>query len=108
MHFEQIFSDPTLNQEDTVISSYLNAKCHEPDSSSSDILLQQVTLDELVKCNNQLKRRKSPGIDNILNEHLIYGGPALHHAIQRLFNIILATENIPRSWKTSIIIPLYK
>ena len=39
---------------------------------------------------------------------LLYGGKALHAAIRILFNKIIKNENIPTSWKTSLLIPIYK
>ena len=62
----------------------------------------------MLRAIKQLKKRKSPGLDNILNEHVIHGGPFLYKVILALFNSILVNECTPIEWKTSVIIPLFK
>ena len=107
-HYEQIFSSPILRPEDSSISSFLENKCKEPEGSPNIILEKQVTIDEVTNCIKGLRKRKSPGIDGIVNEHIIHGGSTLCYALVELLNAIVDTENTPASWKTSIIIPLYK
>ena len=65
-------------------------------------------VNEITQSVSQIKLRKAPGHDCVRNEHIKYGGDKLAIAITQLFNSILKTGYIPLSWKTGIIIPLYK
>jgi hypothetical protein len=54
-----------------------------------------------------LKRYKSPGIDQILAELLQAGGNILHSEIQQIINSIWNKEELPQQWKEFIIVPTY-
>ena len=54
---------------------------NEPDDATDD-LTSPVDLQSLVDAANDLKRRKSPGCDNVVNEHIIFGGYALFWALK--------------------------
>ncbi len=56
----------------------------------------------------KLKKEKAAGSDKITNEHLIYGGKGLIKIITYLFNMILKVRKVPKAWKDSDIILLYK
>ena len=79
----------------------------EPDDATDD-LTSPVDLQSLVDAANDLKRRKSPGCDNVLNEHIIFGGQALFRALKKLFDKMLAVEYIPETFKTGSVIPVCK
>ena len=89
-------------------SSLASVNKNELVSPFSHILESPFTTSEISKVVKLLKRRKSSSHDNILNEHLIYGGNLIAHALEILFNKILANECSPSSWSHSIIIPIYK
>lgn len=100
-------------------ANYFKNLYHCNDSDSNDFEVNysdqsniasnvEFEIDEVMKAISTLKSRKAPGIDNIQNEHLKFGGRKLHIAIQQLYNGIMKVGYIPESWKTSIIIPLYK
>lgn len=55
-----------------------------------------------------LKTSKSPGSDNILNEHIKYTINAFSPIYIQLFNLILDTGVIPDSWVLGDILPIYK
>ena len=55
-----------------------------------------------------MKKRKSPGQDDVFNEHVIFGGAIVIEALITLFKAILKFEKVPDAWKTSVIIPIYK
>ena len=110
-HFEQVFrqsgqSDGTHCSD--LLYATLNNFTSDTTNIGSDSLEDAITADELDQAILSLKRRKAPGPDGILNEHLINGGLPLNSLLLILFNKILQQEVIPQSWKDSIIIPLYK
>jgi hypothetical protein len=55
-----------------------------------------------------LKNRKSPGPDGIFNEMLRYGGTELTLHLTQVFQQIFKLCTIPKAWKQSTIIPLFK
>lgn len=60
------------------------------------------------KIAKKLKNRRAPGLDNIHNEMLKYGGKELHDPLNALFNKIVRTGSIPTEWKKSITLPIFK
>jgi len=56
----------------------------------------------------KLKSFKSPGIDNIPAELIKAVGTALIKEIHKLIIDIWRMEELPKEWKTSIIVPIYK
>lgn len=67
-----------------------------------------ITMEEVQTAVQQLKNRKSPGTDNITNEMIKYGGREIHQEITKLFQNIIRTGEVPREWKTSLSVPIYK
>jgi hypothetical protein len=55
-----------------------------------------------------LKRYKSPGIDQILAELIQAGRNTLQSEIHKLINCIWNKEELPEQWKESFIVPIYK
>jgi hypothetical protein len=70
-----------------------------------DILLSKEDIEKELRL---LKNRKSPGPDGILNEMLKYGGTELITHLTQLFQRIFRLGTIPKAWKQSTIIPLFK
>ena len=54
-----------------------------------------------------LKKGKACGPDNILPEHVIYGGDFLNLWLKKVFNEITRLERIPPSLKETVIVPVY-
>ena len=96
--------DDTFKQS---IKQKLSNILKEPDDAADD-LTSPVALQSLVDAVNDLKRRKSPGCDNVVNEHIIFGGHALFRALKKLFDKMLAVEYIPETFKTGAVIPVCK
>ena len=109
-YFSQVFKDKP--ESNSYFNEIINKKlCYFKQQDTGDfkaILEAEVTINELSQIIKYLKKRKSPGYDKILNEHIIHGGQRLHECICLLFNTIIASEQTPELWKTSIIIPLFK
>ena len=62
-------------------------------------------LDDILK---RLKRNKSPGPDNILNEFLKTTKNTLLPTLTKLFNKILENGDFPKEWAHGYIIPIHK
>jgi hypothetical protein len=56
----------------------------------------------------ELKRRKSPGTDQIPAELIRAGCRKIHSEIHRLINPAWNKEKLPEDWKQLIIVPIYK
>ena len=56
----------------------------------------------------KLKKRKSPGLDGLLAEHLQYGGIAVVNWLAGLLNAIVVLKEIPEMMKCGVVIPVYK
>jgi hypothetical protein len=56
----------------------------------------------------KLKRYKSPDIDQIPAELIKAGCKTIWSEIHKLTNSILNKEKLPKLWKESIIVPIYK
>jgi hypothetical protein len=56
----------------------------------------------------ELKRYKSPGIDQIPAELIIAGGSKICCEIHKVINSIWKKEELPDQWKESIVVPVYK
>jgi len=55
-----------------------------------------------------LKRCKSPGIDQIPAELIKARGRTIHSEIHKLIISIWNKEELPEEWKNSVIVPIYK
>ena len=64
------------------------------------------TVDKVEKAIKQLKRRKAPGPDNLMAEHLIEGGQSVVICLTNILNTITDLEAIPDS--SGLVVPVYK
>ncbi|XP_053390478.1 uncharacterized protein LOC128553365 [Mercenaria mercenaria] len=67
-----------------------------------------ITYEEVNKACKNLKRSKSPGLDNIINEYFIEASDILTWPVTMLFNSILDSGKFPRSWSQGVIVPVLK
>jgi hypothetical protein len=58
--------------------------------------------------NENLKRHKSPGIDQIPAELIKAGGRKICSEIHKLITSIWNKEEFPEEWKELIMVPIYK
>jgi len=56
----------------------------------------------------KLKSHKSPGIDQIPSELMKTGGKSIRYEIYKLIISIWNKEELPKEWKESIMVPIYK
>ena len=54
------------------------------------------------------KKNKSPGLDNIISEFIIYGKYDLVKSICKLFNLVFRTTSYPKIWTVSYLKPVHK
>ena len=81
----------------------------ENDLSHGDNMFSMVfTKESITKALNNLKIGKAPGIDDIPNEFLKYGGDIMIKSLSDLFTCISDFEMIPDDWCKGIIKPLHK
>ena len=67
-----------------------------------------ITAEEITSVINTLPKGKSPGIDGITYEHIKYGGEIIVELLLKLFSYIIELEEIPKSFKMAIKIPIPK
>ena len=65
----------------------------------------EITVEEIEQA---LKLRKASGQDGIVSEHLKFGGQMLVIWLKQVLNAIVEMEEIPQSFKHSIVIPVFK
>lgn len=71
-------------------------------------LIVSPTYEETMSAINKLKNNKAPGTDNLTAEMFKCGGPSLWKLLHSLIVNIWTQEDLPESWKTGILCPLYK
>ena len=72
------------------------------------VLDNPFTEEEVLKTIGNLKNGKSPDEDLILNEFIKMSANMLLPFYTNLFNTVFETGEIPESWTTGVIIPIYK
>ena len=103
-HFEKVAKIPCSAADDSDIVekvSLIRQKCNND-------MIRLVKPSELSKILIKLPNKKASGLDGISYEHLKYGGRLLEQHLCNFFNLIFDKCTVPKAWKTSIIIPLYK
>ena len=68
----------------------------------------EVSVDDVRKAVNKLKKGKSPGVDGITSEMLKCGGECLLEWLRRVCNVCLLNGKVPNDWMRAIIVPIYK
>ena len=108
-HFSDLSSSkahesPFLVSLDSVISSYRSASFDHEDC----VFDYDITTEEIQGAIKLPKKGKACGPDNVLPEHIIYGGDYLEPWLKKIFNEIITFKCIPLSLKESTIVPIYK
>ncbi|MCG8110258.1 MAG: reverse transcriptase family protein, partial [Candidatus Thiodiazotropha taylori] len=80
---------------------------HETETINNEIN-SPITENEIIKAIRSLKNNKSPGIDEIKNEHIKSSLEYLLPIYHKLFNLIFDKGIIPESWLIGNILPIYK
>ena len=64
------------------------------------------TAEEVSFAIRKLKRRKAPGPDNLMAEHLIEGGDAVTRWLTGTLNAVIDLESVPDSLKQRVVVPV--
>ena len=56
----------------------------------------------------KMKKSKAPGADGVVSEMIIFGGDIVRSAVLLLLSMLWSAEQIPKSWRRSIVVPVYK
>jgi bisphosphoglycerate-dependent phosphoglycerate mutase len=73
-----------------------------------DLLISEITEDEVIKAAKNLKNSKAPGLDDIINEYLKTTVTKCLPYYVKLFNLIFGSGESPDSWTLGIIKVIYK
>lgn len=65
-------------------------------------------LEEISRAIKTLRRGKAAGLDGMINEIFMYGGPSLEAAVHKLFNKFWDMEEFPSEWSKGLICPIFK
>ena len=110
-HFRNFFENLSTSSPSSDLAS---VKSTIPDLenksfvNSEDILDTLITFEEIEGALNSLKLGRSGGMDCLDPEHIFYGGETLKLWLKKLFNRIIALEEIPTCLNERLIIPVYK
>ena len=66
------------------------------------------TSDEVARAVHKLKKKKAPGPDGLLAEHLKAGGDAVIIWLRNISNAVVELEVIPDVMKRGVVVPVYK
>ena len=80
----------------------------EPLNVSDELSIPPIMKSEIESAIQKLKSGKSPGADQICAEFLKAGGPMLINILEKFFNAILTTGDIPKNFKEALIVVLFK
>jgi hypothetical protein len=109
-YFSELYS-PTVNPE--FKDSYIQS-CEEELHSIKQTLMScqgtSIVIDEsqIETTLKTCKKNKACGYDKVYNENIIYGGPILITALNKLFQAMIDISHIPTDLKRGIIITLFK
>lgn len=107
-HFKNVMTDSgTLTNEQNRIASQVDSWYSEHSSQTNTVgnVSKECIHNLIIKLNSSC----APGIDNITSEHLKYGNSdALCSVLSNLYTVIFTRQIVPSSFKTGVIVPIYK
>jgi tRNA U38,U39,U40 pseudouridine synthase TruA len=80
----------------------------QTDIHTAEALLSKPSASEVEKTIENVKRHKSPGIDQIPAELIKAWIRTTRSKIHKLIHYIWNKEGLPEEWKESVIVPIYK
>ena len=105
-HFKNLYSNIPIksDSEQNQITENLN-KLELAIKDSQNPLITEKQVEEKL---NNLKPKKSSGIDGILNEMLKHSSRKIRLAILKLFNLIMSVGSFPDVWNRGLVTPIFK
>ena len=94
-------NDVTNNEGYVDIDALIN-------SANNDVINAPFTDEEVLKATRSLKNNKACCPDLIMNEFLKVATPIMLSVFTTLFNLVLESGFIPKSWTCGFIKPIYK
>lgn len=78
------------------------------ETPAHDIMQTDITMSEMKQSIRKLKKKKSPGPDNITNEMLQHLGNSSLNTLLDIFNLSWRQGQVPQCWKEAIMMPILK
>ncbi|VDI60877.1 Hypothetical predicted protein [Mytilus galloprovincialis] len=78
------------------------------ETPAHDIMQTDITMSEMKQSIRKLKKKKSPGPDNITNEMLQHLGNSSLNTLLDIFNLSWRQGQVPQCWKDAIMMPILK
>ena len=102
--FRSVFQINTFNSDDKFKAELQECFMRAEDDTNCTL----VAIDLLTRCMSKMKLNKSPGLDNVSAEHLIYAGCDLQVHLCLLYNSMVKRCHVPCAFCHGLIIPLLK
>ena len=96
---ETTLNDSGKNEVETLL---------EKEETCNELLDKEITLQEFNMIIKTLKRDKSCGNDEIINEFIIYAPVYIKEFLLLIFNAIISLEYVPVKWCIGSIVPIFK
>ena len=97
-----------LNTQQNVQNEEQNDYYDANENDNDSELNRPITETEILLCTKMLKTNKSPGLDNILNEHIKSTINIMSPVYTKLFNLIYEKGIISESWTSGNIKSIFK
>ena len=98
----------SMNETERTDSYNMEQPSFECEETSCEFLDSTITEEEILSEVKKLKNNKSPGCDQVLNEHIVSTIVIFLPLYVMLFNIIYDTGIVPDEWLIGIVKPVYK
>jgi hypothetical protein len=85
-----------------------DSEVRQTEIHTAEPLVPEPSVSEVEVGTEKLKRHTSPGTDQIPADLIKAGGRTIRSEIHKLINSIRNKENLPKQWKESITVPIYK
>ena len=98
--FNSVNDNPSICNENTI--------CYTFDQNELDKLNSPITFEECIAVINGLKCSKAHGVDNVLNEMIIFSKDNICEILTLLFNYMFQNSIFASEWQKSLISPIFK
>ncbi len=98
-HFEGLYSDTESTWYDREFYDHVTSVVRDLKSTPVLTHCDFITVDHLNAFVKKLNCNKMCGIDNVYNEHILYGGEKLIECLTALFNLMYTYSYVPHCLK---------